>query len=388
MPRARSEPRTDEVLEHTSAFFQEVLWNSEIGGSIRGWLSRWSIGEETLRGFGIGYAPGDSREIFGHLAQRGHEASDLVAAGIASRSRRGGCHSWFHARIVFPVRDLDRRLIGFAGLATHLGPSWPLWLASPRQGPFDPGEAMFGIERASPVIGECKRALIVRDCVEALALHQDGRKETVAVVQSPITRAHIARLSAAMGAGDVHLSRRDGRLGVVAAPPGDWVDDQAFASRSVPNGFALIHSRRKSKSPTPAVRTGPAESSGTFEPRPATRTTVFLLGGLIAAGVPIGLLLIANSGEGAAQGSTPALNLVIVGVAVFYLVVALGVARMTVGVRDSRTRRMRLPWARGSGEVQPAGWTYHRLEEVLVGAALVSAVVCLVLLMTIGGFLG
>jgi hypothetical protein len=49
---------------------------------------------------------------------------------------------------------------------------------------------------------------------------------------------------------------------------------------------------------------------------------------------------------------------------------------------------MRLPWVRGSGEVQPEGWTYHRLEEIVVGAALVSAAICLVLLMTLGGFLG
>jgi hypothetical protein len=49
---------------------------------------------------------------------------------------------------------------------------------------------------------------------------------------------------------------------------------------------------------------------------------------------------------------------------------------------------MRLPWARGSREVQPAGWTYHHMEEIFVGAALVSAAVCLVLLMTVGGFLG
>jgi hypothetical protein len=49
---------------------------------------------------------------------------------------------------------------------------------------------------------------------------------------------------------------------------------------------------------------------------------------------------------------------------------------------------MREPWARGSGEWQPAGWTYHRVEEILVGAALVSAVTCIVLLLTIGGFLG
>ena len=53
-----------------------------------------------------------------------------------------------------------------------------------------------------------------------------------------------------------------------------------------------------------------------------------------------------------------------------------------------QTRRMREPWIRGKDEWQPTGWTYHRLEEVLVGAAFASAITCLVLLMTVGGFLG
>ena len=54
-------------------------------------------------------------------------------------------------------------------------------------------------------------------------------------------------------------------------------------------------------------------------------------------------------------------------------------------LRPRRDRRLgdRLAAFRGS-----TGWTYHRLEEILVGAALASAVTCIVLLMTIGGFLG
>ena len=88
-------------------------------------------------------------------------------------------------------------------------------------------------------------------------------------------------------------------------------------------------------------------------------------------------------------GGSTTLNLVIVGVAVAYLVLALLVSRISARVRArSRTRRMREPWARGMDEWQPSGWTYHRLEEILVGAALASAITCVVLLMTIGGFLG
>jgi hypothetical protein len=49
---------------------------------------------------------------------------------------------------------------------------------------------------------------------------------------------------------------------------------------------------------------------------------------------------------------------------------------------------MRAPWEHGITEWQPPAWTYHRFEEVLIGAALVSIFVCIILFVAIGGFGG
>jgi hypothetical protein len=224
---------------------------------------------------------------------------------------------------------------------------------------------------------------VVRDCVQVLALHQDGRDEAVAVVQSPITRAHTEQLASALSARSVDFTRRDGYLGVVAGPAGEDVPDNAFASRQVPSGFTLIHSRRRRRRARTAVEPAP-EFDEIVVP---TRRWVYAAGGLIGFGVPIGLLLIAGL-EGDQAADSAALNIVIVGVATTYLLLAVAVARVSARAEQPHSRRMRLPWVRGSGEVQPEGWTYHRLEEIVVGAALVSAAICVVLLMTVGGFLG
>ncbi|MFL5891877.1 MAG: hypothetical protein ACJ75I_03970, partial [Solirubrobacterales bacterium] len=290
--------------------------------------------------------------------------------------------------IMFPISETEGRVIGFAGLATHLGPSWPLWLASPNQGPFDAGTTIFALGRAVPTIVQAGRALVLRDCVQVLALHQQGRLDAVGVIQSPITRRHIEQLASTLGTRgrDLQFARRDGRLGVVALPAGAEVDDQAFAALTTPTGLTLIDPKRRAKVgelPEPSVSPGLDE-----EPTPA-RPFAYLAGIGIGIGIPIGLLLVAAPHDKAARGSTPTLNLVIIGVTAAYLLLALVVSRISARVRArSRTRRMREPWARGSGEWQPAGWTHHRLEEILVVAALASAITCIVLLMTIGGFLG
>jgi DNA primase catalytic core, N-terminal domain len=367
-----------------------VLWESEVGGGVRARLERHGIEESTLPGFRVGYAPGDTSRLLGHLGQWDYSEAELTAAGIASHSDRERLHVLFHARIMFPIRDAEGRVLGFAGLGTHLGPSWPLWLTSPEGETFRTGAAIFAIGEAAGAIARAGWALIVRDPVQVLALHQRGRREAVAVIHSPITRAHLTQLAAALRvrSRDLHLARRDGRLGVVAAPAGAAVPDAAFSRRDLPAGFSLIDSGRPMDRNEPTTPASPSRAEVQETPPPA-RAAVYLAGGLIGTGIPIGALLLASPHNEAAQGWTPALNLVVGGVAAAYLVLALAVARISARVRSRSTaRRMRFPWVRGSDEVQPAGWTYHRLEEILVGAALVSAITCVVLLMTLGGFLG
>jgi hypothetical protein len=208
----------------------------------------------------------------------------------------------------------------------------------------------------------------------------------VGVIHSPITRKHTRQLGALIRADDLDYARRDDRLGVVAVPAEADVDDADFAAKTTPGGINLIDGKSRSQRRR-AVRQQAEFTQD--DVRPPTRPIVYVAGAFVGIGIPLGILAIAAPHNEAAKGSTPTLNIMIAGIAVAYFVLAVVVGRISARVRaSSKSRRMREPWARGSGEWQPAGWTYHRLEEILVGAALVSAITCLVLWMTIGGFLG
>ncbi len=381
-----TEAPAQETLERSCSFFETVLWETEAGARVLEYISRSGIQEPILRSFRIGYAPGDTGRLLDHLSDVGHDPDDLIPAGLANRSDRSHVHVLFHARITFPITAAEGRVLGFAGLATHLGPSWPLWLTSPDDGRFDPGSAIFGIRQAAPAIKEARRALVLRDPVQVLALHQNGRRDPVAVIHSPITRAHSRQLAAVIGAEDLDYARRDGRLGVVAVPAGAEVEDADFAATTTPAGFALIDA----KSRTQRRRAVREQAEFTLDDvRPPTRPIVYVAGLCIGIGVPLGILALAAPHNEAAEGSTSTLNVMIIGIVLAYFVLAVVVGRVSARVRaQSKARRMREPWARGSGEWQPVGWTHHRLEEILVGAALASALTCVVLWMTIGGFLG
>ena len=386
--RVARQGRTEEILERSTAFFESVLWESATGRAALARLARHGLEESTLQSFRVGYAPGSTRLLAEHLREWDYTDDELIVAGVGVRSDREYLHPLFHARLIFPIRRAEGTVVGFTGLATHLGPSWPLWLTSPDGDGFRKGAAIFAIGEAGAAIRDARRALVLRDPVQVLAVHQTGRRDAVAVIQSPITRDHLAQLADALDVDpwNLHLARRDGSLGVLALPelvdpPREW-----FADRGIPAGFGLINSRRPSVPGAPAPRVG---SNDDDERLPRTRVGVYIAGGLIGAGIPIGGLFLADAQDDSGAGSSEALNLTIIGVAAAYVLLTLIVARMSARVRARSTaRRMRLPWVRGSDEIQPAGWTYHHVEEILVGAALVSAITCVVLLLTVGGFLG
>jgi len=373
-----SDVRVGEVLDAAAAFFSEYLWTSEIGVSILARIAREGVERETIRTFDMGYVPGEQRLVLEHLGQRGYSAAELYDAGIATRSRRGHVHSHFRSRIMFPIRDRDGRMLGFAGIATNPGPSWPLWLTSPDRGRYRRRSATFAIDRAVAAIGEAGRAVVVHDCLEVLRLHQRGRCDAVAVIRSPVTPEHAAQMAAALGVApaDLTLERNEGRAGVVIS---------AMSGREHRDGQPLgaeMGSQGRVRTSDSQLRPDPIETRS-----PTARAFLQIARAALGIGIPLTWLAIMQPDPDAPGGAATTFVAAVAGVAATYVVFAIVGAIAAARVRArSRGRRMRAAWEMGATEWQPLAWTYHMLEDILIGAALVSMVVCTVLFLIFGGF--
>jgi DNA primase catalytic core, N-terminal domain len=372
-----SDGRVGEVLAAAAEFFSEYLWTSEIGASILLRIAREGVEEETVRAFGVGYVPGEHGLVLEHLANRGHSAAALDAAGIATRSRRGRVHPHFRSRVMFPIRDRNGTLLGFAGMATNPGPSWPLWLTSPDRGRFQRRTAIFAIDRAAAAIGEARRAVVVNDCLEVLRLHQGGRCEAVAVIRSPITGRHAAQLAAELGvpADALRVEQGEGTTGALITP----LPVRSTEAQSIGAEQANQDRVRASDS---QIRPDPIKTRS-----PPARAFLQLSRGALGVGIPLAWVAIVQPDPDAPGGADTAFVGAVGAVAATYVVLALVAAIAAARFKArSRARRMRAAWERGLTEWQPIAWTYHMLEDILVGAALVSIVVCTALFLMMGGF--
>jgi DNA primase catalytic core, N-terminal domain len=188
--------RLEQLLADAAVFFEAFLWESEAGSPARDRLASEGLDEEIIRAFGVGYAPIGPDELMSHLRGLGYSTEELVDAGIATRSVRGRAHAHLRSRLTFPVRDSDGRVLGFAGLGTHVGPSWALWVTSPDTRLYQRAEGIFGLDRAAREIAATGSASVERDSIEVLRAHQRGQTNAVTVHSSGVTYEQLLTLAA------------------------------------------------------------------------------------------------------------------------------------------------------------------------------------------------
>ena len=209
MQQTQVKPVTDDrlakLLVDAGRFFEDYLWDSDAAGAAREVLAGHRLDEKVIRRFGVGYAPVGPDELMAHLSEDGYSSEEIVASGLARLSGRGRVHAFFRSRIMFPVRDRDGRIVGFAGLGTHLGPSWPMWVASPDVGLYRRSEAVFGLDLAAKRISSSKTAVVVGGCIEVLQAHQDGRPNAVTVHTGGVTPEQIEGMAAGVRGGESAL---------------------------------------------------------------------------------------------------------------------------------------------------------------------------------------
>jgi len=205
-------PRLLEVLEEAHRYFQKAL---ERSSRAMAYLRERGLREEVVWRFGLGYAPPYPEGLAAHLRRKGLPLEEGVRAGVLVE-REGRLLDRFQGRIVFPVRDPLGRVVGFLGRA--LGRGEPKYLSTPETPLFRKREALFAYPEARPRL-KGGRAILVEGPFDALALHQLGFGEAVAVLGSALSEEQ-ALLLRREGVREVYLAFDRDEAGLKAALEG------------------------------------------------------------------------------------------------------------------------------------------------------------------------
>ncbi len=183
-----SKKRLLEVNKLAANYFYYQLKHPQ-GQDGYAYLKKRQLTDETILHFGLGFANKTSDDLYRYLKNKGYEDSFLKESGLVTIEERGG-HDKFWNRVMFPIMDVNNRVIGFGGRV--MGDGMPKYLNSPETRLFDKSRNLFGLNFART--SREKYLLICEGYMDVIALHQAGFTQAVASLGTAFTPQHAVLL--------------------------------------------------------------------------------------------------------------------------------------------------------------------------------------------------
>ena len=149
------------------------------------YLRNRQLSDDTIRRFGLGFASKRGDDLYRFLREKGYTDQLLKETGLVSIEERG-THDKFWNRVMFPIMDVNNRVIGFGGRV--MGDGAPKYLNSPETRLFDKSRNLYGLNYAKA--SREKFFLICEGYMDVIAMHQAGFTNAVASLGTAFTKQH------------------------------------------------------------------------------------------------------------------------------------------------------------------------------------------------------
>jgi len=193
--RQKAESERDRMfraMELAAAFFEDQ-YASPAGDAARAYVEKRGIGAEVRGRFRVGYAPPRWDGLSSTLAAHKIPASDLERLGLVGVNERGR-YDFFRDRVMLPVIDRQKRVIGFGGRLLDPEAKDRKYVNSPESPLFHKKESLYGLHAALDAIRRSGTAIVVEGNFDVLALHQAGIEEAVAPMGTALTEEQVGVL--------------------------------------------------------------------------------------------------------------------------------------------------------------------------------------------------
>ena len=183
-----------EINHHAADFFHKCLKSSSSAQKAREYMKKRGLEEEIINKFGLGYAPGFGKGLLEAAVNRGYSRAVLEKAGLITFSeKKNDYFDLFFDRIIFPIYDVQSRIIGFGGRV--LGERLPKYLNSPETAVFNKGKTLYALNLAKESIQKKNQVIILEGYTDVLTCHRFGVENSVATLGTALTSDHVSIIS-------------------------------------------------------------------------------------------------------------------------------------------------------------------------------------------------
>ena len=173
-------------INKTAANYFYYQLNNEQGQQAREYLENRKLSKETQIHFGLGYASKYSNDLYLYLKKKGYSDQILKETGLLTYDEKHGAHDKFWNRVMFPIMDVNNKVIGFGGRG--MGDGTPKYLNSPETMLFDKSRNLYGLNYART--SRKSYMIICEGYMDVIAMHQAGFTNAVASLGTAFTMQH------------------------------------------------------------------------------------------------------------------------------------------------------------------------------------------------------
>lgn len=148
------------------------------------------LSDETIRKFGLGYSDKFSDDLYKFLKGKGYGDDQLRDSGLFNVDERHGMYDKFWNRVIFPIMDVNNRVIGFGGRV--MGDGKPKYLNSPETKIFDKSRNLYGLNVART--SRKPYLILCEGYMDVISMHQSGFTNAVASLGTSLTSGHASLL--------------------------------------------------------------------------------------------------------------------------------------------------------------------------------------------------
>ena len=178
--------------ETAKFFFNCLIEKADDAIGLKYFKSR-KLSIETIKKFGLGYAPDSFDELRNHLKSKGFSENDMIIANVCGKSQKTGrAYDRFRKKIMFPIFDIRGNVIAFGG-RKFPEDDGAKYINSSDTPVFKKSKNLYGLNLAKNSGSET--VLLTEGYMDTIALHQAGFDNAVGALGTSFTSEQANLLS-------------------------------------------------------------------------------------------------------------------------------------------------------------------------------------------------
>ena len=174
------------VSEFAEKFFVSQLDTDEGRAVGRAYFRKRGLEDETVRKFGLGWAPSGRTSLVDAALAAGYKMEYLLAAGVAVRHDDETVSDKFRERVMFPVHSVSGRVVAFSG-RTLRSDNPAKYVNSPETEIYIKSRNLLGIYFAKAEMSRLDECILVEGNIDMVMMHQLGIRNVVASCGTSLT---------------------------------------------------------------------------------------------------------------------------------------------------------------------------------------------------------